>query len=211
MALAGLPLRLPVLQGHLDRDLHRDRARVAEEDVLELARRDRREQRAQFDRRLVGEPAEHHVRHARELRADGAVQHRVVVAVDRGTTTTTCRRAVRARRRAAGARRARRRQGRPAAGAARRRRDATRGGGPRPAAPRSLADPADPSRAHSRISGASTGSTFARISGCASPVGWTPSVCISAGSVAIPSSRKGTRAAPVSSASSPNSAWKPSA
>ena len=71
------------LQAHLDRDLDGDRAGVGEEDVLERRRGQRNQPSRQLDRGLVGEAAEHDVRHAIQLCARGGVEHRVAVAVDR--------------------------------------------------------------------------------------------------------------------------------
>ena len=65
--LAGQPARPPVLQAHLDRDLDADRARVAQEHVLEPVRGERRQPVGQGHGRLVRQPAEHHVAHPAQL------------------------------------------------------------------------------------------------------------------------------------------------
>jgi hypothetical protein len=80
---ARLSARVPVLQGELDRDLDRHGARVAQEHALESRRREREQPLAQRDGGLVREAAEHHVRHALELRAHGGLDVRMAIAVDR--------------------------------------------------------------------------------------------------------------------------------
>ena len=64
--------RAEVLQRHLDRHLDRHGARVAQEDALQRCRRDLRQPLAQLDRGTVRQPAEHHVRHPRDLRPGDA-------------------------------------------------------------------------------------------------------------------------------------------
>ena len=106
----------PVLHRHLHRDLDRDRAGFGEEHAVEIARQQRRQPPRQRQRLLVHQPAEHHVRHARQAGArprrgcaDGCSR-------GRRSTTRRCRRSVRGRRRArCGCPRC----GRPAAAAAR--------------------------------------------------------------------------------------------
>ncbi len=71
------------LQAQLDRHLHRDRPRVREEHRLQRVRRERQQPLGQAHRGLVREPAEHHVRHARQLLAHSAVERRVAIAVNR--------------------------------------------------------------------------------------------------------------------------------
>ncbi len=78
---AGRP---PELEAHLDRDLDGDRAGVAQENVLKAVGGDLREPRAEADRWLVGEPAEHDMAHASQLCADRLIQGRVAVSVDGG-------------------------------------------------------------------------------------------------------------------------------
>ncbi len=68
------------LDGHLDRHLDRDAARVGQEDLLVAGHRG--QPLGQQDRRLVGEPAEHHVGHPAELVGDRGVDLRHPVAVD---------------------------------------------------------------------------------------------------------------------------------
>ena len=70
-----------ILQGHLHRDLDGDRARLREERVRRDRRARAREPRRQRIGRRMREPAEHHVRHARELLGDGGANVRMVVAV----------------------------------------------------------------------------------------------------------------------------------
>ena len=74
----------PILQGHLHRDFDSHRAGLGEKHVLEISGQQRRESRCQDRGRRVHEPAEHHVRHSRELRGDGGANVRVVVAVAGG-------------------------------------------------------------------------------------------------------------------------------
>ncbi len=81
--LGRVSARPLVLQTHLDRDLDRDRAGVAEEDVLEPGGGDVDEQPGQLDGRTVREAAEHHVAHRAELVAHRGVEHGMAVAVDR--------------------------------------------------------------------------------------------------------------------------------
>ena len=81
--LGRAPPRPLVLQTHLDRDLDRDRAGVAEEDVLEPGGGDVDEEPGQLDGRTVREAAEHHVAHRAELVAHRGVEHGMAVAVDR--------------------------------------------------------------------------------------------------------------------------------
>ena len=73
---------LLVLDGHLDGDLDRHRSRVAEKDVLQRLRRQLHQGVDQAHGRLVGQPAEHDVRHVIELIARRLIQDRMVVAVD---------------------------------------------------------------------------------------------------------------------------------
>ena len=54
----GPPLTPGELQGHLDGDVHRDRARVRQEDVVEPRGRDVDQRLGQLDRRVMGHPAE---------------------------------------------------------------------------------------------------------------------------------------------------------
>ena len=82
-APAGGPRLTPgELQGHLDGDLHRDRARVRQEDVVEPRWRDVDQHLGQLDRRMMGHPAEHHVGHVPQLGTNSLVEHRVAVPVD---------------------------------------------------------------------------------------------------------------------------------
>ena len=78
--LAATDLRL---EGHLHRDLDRDRAGVGEEDPGQRLRGHLDEPLDEADRGLVGQPAEHHVAHRVQLRAGGGVELRDPVAVDR--------------------------------------------------------------------------------------------------------------------------------
>ena len=68
-----------VLQGHLERDLDADGPRVGEEHPVETGHGGKT--RGERDCRLMGEAAEHHVRHPAELRPHRFVQCRVPVAV----------------------------------------------------------------------------------------------------------------------------------
>ncbi len=74
----------PVLHRHLHRDFDRDRAGIGEEHAVEIARQQRREPPRQRQRRLMHEPAEHHMRHLGKLPLDRRADVRVVVAVAGG-------------------------------------------------------------------------------------------------------------------------------
>ena len=106
----------PVLHRHLHRDLDRDRAGLGEEHAVEIARQQRREPPRQRQRLLVHQPAEHHMRHRRELPLDRLRGYADGCSRGRRSTTRRCRRSARARRRA---RCGSRRCARPAAAAAR--------------------------------------------------------------------------------------------
>ena len=82
MAVGPAPPQ-PVLDRHLDGDLHRDRAGVGEEHPGQAVGDDLDEAPGQVDGGRMGQTAEHHVRHLVELADDRGVQRRVVVAVDR--------------------------------------------------------------------------------------------------------------------------------
>ena len=75
---------LLVLQGHLDGDLHRNRSRVRIKDLREVVARELHEIDRQPRRRLVREPAEHHVAHAIDLLLGGRGKPRVAVPVGGG-------------------------------------------------------------------------------------------------------------------------------
>ncbi len=79
----GLAAAAPVLQRHLDRDLDRHRAGVAEEHRVQPGRCGLDEQLRQPGGGLVGQAAEHDVAHGAQLRGQRRVQGRVTVAVDR--------------------------------------------------------------------------------------------------------------------------------
>ena len=74
----------PELQRHLHGDLDRDRARLGEEHAIEIARHQRRKAAGERERLLVGKPAEHHMRHQRELALDRLADVGMVVAVAGG-------------------------------------------------------------------------------------------------------------------------------
>jgi hypothetical protein len=78
----GLAPGLVILDGHLDSHLHRHRAGITEEDMLEGLGRQGHQPCHQGHRRLVGEAPEHDVGHPVELVPDGLVEDRVVIAVD---------------------------------------------------------------------------------------------------------------------------------
>ena len=82
------------------RDLDRDRAGLGKEHAVEIARQQRRQPPRQRQRLLVRQPAEHHMRHGRELALDRRADMRMVVAVAGGPPARRCRRSARARRRA---------------------------------------------------------------------------------------------------------------
>ena len=69
LAVGDMPL-----QRHLHGDLDGDRARVGEEDVIQALGGELDQAAPEFDRRFVGEPAEHHVAHAFELIASSAIE-----------------------------------------------------------------------------------------------------------------------------------------
>ena len=73
---------LPVLEGHLQRDLGRRRARVRVEDAAQPRRRDLDQARGQLGGARVGEPEHRRVGDLVELVAHRAVDERVAVAVD---------------------------------------------------------------------------------------------------------------------------------
>ena len=75
---------LLVLQSHLDGDLYRDRSRVRIKDLREVVTRKLHEIGRQPRRRLVREPAEHHVAHAIDLLLGGSGEPRMAVAVGGG-------------------------------------------------------------------------------------------------------------------------------
>ena len=79
---AALAAQLPVLVGHLHRDLGGGRAVVGVEDALQPGRRDRHQPRRQLRRAGMREAEHRRVRDAVELRLDGGVDGRVAVAVD---------------------------------------------------------------------------------------------------------------------------------
>ena len=79
----GVALRPLELQAQLDRDLDRDRAGVGKEHLLQPVGSDLHEALRQEHRRLVGEPAEHHMRHPPELLSGGGVERGMAIAVNR--------------------------------------------------------------------------------------------------------------------------------
>ena len=86
---ARLALIAPVLNCHLERDFDRHRARIAKEHMLERgigsgARKKSAQPVRQKPGRLVGQPAEHHMRHGPELAFHRREYMRVVIAVDGG-------------------------------------------------------------------------------------------------------------------------------
>src|SRR5207248_4033856 len=81
--LSRPPDGTPVLQGHLDCDLDRDRTGVAEEDVFEALRRYVDESFRQNDGGFVRQAAEHDMGHAVELLPRRAVEYGMAIAVDR--------------------------------------------------------------------------------------------------------------------------------
>jgi hypothetical protein len=82
MALGPSPTQ-PVLDGHLDRHLDRHRPGVREEHAGQAIGGHGDQPAGQADRRRMGQPAEHDVRHLGDLVGDRLVERRVVVAVDR--------------------------------------------------------------------------------------------------------------------------------
>lgn len=83
-AAAGPAARRLVLEGELERDLHRDRAGVGEEHVLERGGGVRDEPFRQVDGGRVREPAEHDVREGRGLPGQGLDERGVPVPVHHG-------------------------------------------------------------------------------------------------------------------------------
>ena len=76
------PAVLPVLEGHLQRDLDRGRAGVRVEDPVEARRRQLDQARRQLGRAGVGEAEHGGVGDSLELVANGLVDQRVAMAVD---------------------------------------------------------------------------------------------------------------------------------
>ncbi len=76
-----LPAIAPELDRHLERDLDRDRARIGEEHPVEVARQHVHQAAREAQRRLVHQPAEHHVRHGFGLADHGGANMWMVVAV----------------------------------------------------------------------------------------------------------------------------------
>jgi hypothetical protein len=72
------------LHRHLHRDFDRDRAGFAEEHLVEIAGQQRGQPARQRERRLVGQPAEHDMRHQHKLPLDRGADVGVVVAVAGG-------------------------------------------------------------------------------------------------------------------------------
>ena len=79
---AKLAPGLVILEGHLDSHLHRHRARIAQEDVLEGGRGEGHQTLDQPDRRFVGQAPEHDMGHGRQLVPEGLIEDRVVVTVN---------------------------------------------------------------------------------------------------------------------------------
>ena len=82
-AAFALPYGVLVLQRHLHRHFHRHRAAVGIKHLVEGRRQQFQQQLREPHRRLVGEPAEHHMAHLRQLCGGRGVEARVVVAVQR--------------------------------------------------------------------------------------------------------------------------------
>jgi hypothetical protein len=80
LARAHAPVQ-PELHRHLHGDLDRDRAGLGKEDMVEIARHARGEPAREREPLLVGEPAEHHMGHERELAFDRGADMGVVIAV----------------------------------------------------------------------------------------------------------------------------------
>ena len=74
----------PVLHRHLHGDLDRDRAGIGKEHAVEIAGQQRRQPPRQRQRLLVHQPAEHHMRHRRELALDRRADVRMIIAVAGG-------------------------------------------------------------------------------------------------------------------------------
>ena len=74
----------PELQRHLQRHFDGDRAGIGKEHAIEIARQQRRQPPRQRQGLLVHQPAEHHVRHRRELAFHGRADMWMVVAVAGG-------------------------------------------------------------------------------------------------------------------------------
>ena len=74
----------PVLRRHLERDFDRDRTGVGKEHAAEIARQQRGQPPRQRQRRLMRQPAEHHMRHLLELLGHRVPYVRLVIAVAGG-------------------------------------------------------------------------------------------------------------------------------
>ena len=77
---ARLSPGLPVLQGHFERGLHSHGPGIREKDLVQSGRRQCEELFCQRHGRLVGQTAEHDMRHARGLLRQSAGQFRAAVA-----------------------------------------------------------------------------------------------------------------------------------
>src|SRR5262249_56941712 len=80
----GYTLVHPELHRHLHGDLDRDRTGFRKEHAIAIAGDERCKPPRQRERLLVHQPAEHHMRHERELALDRLANVRMVVAVAGG-------------------------------------------------------------------------------------------------------------------------------
>ena len=80
----GFAPRDPILEGQFHGHLHGDRSRVREKDTFQSLRSQGHESFTQGDRGLMGETAEHDMRHALQLCPYGLFDVRMSIAVNRG-------------------------------------------------------------------------------------------------------------------------------
>lgn len=92
IAFRGLSAGVPILYSHFHGDFDRYGTRIAIKNVLHGRGYDLQKQFPEVDRRLVGEPTEHDVRHFFQLLFRRLVECGVVVSVYGPPTMTTCRR-----------------------------------------------------------------------------------------------------------------------
>ena len=78
-----LPLRLPILNGHLHRYLYRHRAAIGIEDLIHRGRQQGQQLRTQLHGRFMGKAPEHDVAHLLQLRLGRRIEHGVIIPMHR--------------------------------------------------------------------------------------------------------------------------------